>query len=51
MIEGYSEQDVVLLDEVNIPELIHSVDVVLGFYSNILLDAIAIGKKVIRYFP
>jgi hypothetical protein len=51
ILESHKGRDVILLDKVDIPELIHSVDVVIGFYSNILLDAIAIGKEVIRYFP
>ncbi|MBB1287118.1 hypothetical protein HRH25_22255 [Flavisolibacter sp. BT320] len=32
-------------------ELVHACDVVVGFYSNLLLEAEAVGKKVIRYFP
>jgi hypothetical protein len=32
-------------------ELIKSVDVVIGFYSNLLLEANTIGGKVIRYMP
>jgi hypothetical protein len=32
-------------------ELINTADVVVGFYSNFLLDAKAMGKKVVRYFP
>jgi hypothetical protein len=32
-------------------ELLHASDVVIGFFSNILLEAEALGKKVIRFFP
>lgn len=32
-------------------ELMHASDVVIGFYSNLLLEAEVLGKKVIRYFP
>ena len=37
--------------EADILELINASDLVVGFYSNVLLEAEAIGKKVIRYFP
>ncbi len=32
-------------------ELVHAADLVIGFYSNLLLEAKALGKDVIRYFP
>jgi hypothetical protein len=32
-------------------ELIHASDLVIGFFSNFLLDSKALGKKVLRYFP
>jgi hypothetical protein len=32
-------------------ELVNAVDLVIGFYSNLLLEAKAIGKNVIRFFP
>lgn len=32
-------------------ELISASDVVIGFYSNFLLDAKALGKNVVRYYP
>ncbi|MGI8892274.1 MAG: hypothetical protein ACR2GN_02325 [Bacteroidia bacterium] len=32
-------------------ELIHSADIVVGFYSNFLLEALQLNKKVLRYFP
>jgi len=41
----------IILKEVDIPELLNAVDYVIGFYSNILLEAAALGKSVIRYFP
>jgi CDP-glycerol glycerophosphotransferase (TagB/SpsB family) len=40
-----------LLAEADPLELLHASDVVIGFYSNMLLEAEAIGKKVIRFFP
>lgn len=33
------------------PELINIADLVIGFYSNFLLEANAMGKPVLRYFP
>jgi hypothetical protein len=32
-------------------ELIHASDLVIGFHSNFLLEAQALGKQVIRYYP
>lgn len=32
-------------------ELMHSADIVVGFYSNFLLEALQLNKKVLRYFP
>lgn len=32
-------------------ELINATDIVVGFYSNMLLEAEVLGKRVIRYFP
>jgi hypothetical protein len=40
-----------LLREANNLELISLSEVVIGFYSNFLLDAQALHKKVLRYFP
>jgi hypothetical protein len=40
-----------LLAKADTLELLHSSDVVIGFYSNILLEAEALGKNVIRFFP
>jgi hypothetical protein len=35
----------------SVPELIHASDLVIGFYSNLLLEARALGRPVLRYFP
>lgn len=40
-----------LVKEADVPELLVCCDLVIGFYSNILLEAHALGKRVIRYFP
>jgi hypothetical protein len=40
-----------LLSKADTLELLNASDVVIGFFSNILLEAEALGKKVIRYFP
>jgi CDP-glycerol glycerophosphotransferase (TagB/SpsB family) len=40
-----------LVKEADALELIHASDLVVGFYSNLLLEAEALGKQVIRYFP
>jgi hypothetical protein len=32
-------------------ELVNASDLLIGFYSNLLLEAKAIGKNVIRFFP
>jgi hypothetical protein len=32
-------------------ELINTADLVVGFYSNLLLEAEVLGKEIIRYFP
>jgi hypothetical protein len=49
--DNYRNDNMIVIGGANVPELLNAVDVVIGFYSNILLEAIAIGKKVIRYFP
>lgn len=46
-----SPVEIHLLTKADTLELLHSCDVVIGFYSNILLEAEALGKKVIRFFP
>jgi hypothetical protein len=43
--------NVSLLKNADSLELINAADLVVGFYSNFLLDAKAMGKKVVRYFP
>ena len=40
-----------LLEEADPLVLVHASDIVVGFYSNLLLEAEVLGKKVIRYFP
>ena len=40
-----------IINKANNPELINCADVVIGFYSNFLLEARQMGKIVIRYFP
>lgn len=40
-----------LITQADTLELIHASDLVIGFYSNVLLEAEALGKKVIRFFP
>lgn len=40
-----------LLTQSDNPELINLADLVIGFYSNFLLEAHAMNKSVIRYFP
>jgi hypothetical protein len=42
---------ITLIKEADTLELINASDLVVGFYSNILLDAAALGKTVLRYFP
>jgi hypothetical protein len=32
-------------------ELVNAADLIIGFYSNLLLEAEALGKKVLRFFP
>ncbi|AKQ44790.1 hypothetical protein TH63_02765 [Rufibacter radiotolerans] len=43
--------EVFFIKDANTLELIMACDVVIGFYSNLLLEAATLGKKVIRYFP
>jgi Protein of unknown function (DUF354) len=42
---------ITIIKEADTLELINASDLVIGFYSNILLDAAALGKVVLRYFP
>jgi hypothetical protein len=47
----HSSLNLCLITEANTQELINASDLVVGFYSNLLLEAKALGKKVVRYFP
>jgi hypothetical protein len=40
-----------IVKNVDKTELIYASDLVLGFHSNLLLEAKAMGKSVVRYFP
>jgi hypothetical protein len=40
-----------LLQQADSLELVHASDMVIGFFSNLLLEAEALDKPVIRYFP
>jgi len=51
VLDCHSDVPYKLVTEANVPELLHASDVVIGFYSNLLLEAKALNKKVIRYFP
>jgi CDP-glycerol glycerophosphotransferase (TagB/SpsB family) len=51
VIEESRHENCFLIEEADAAELIHAADVVVGFYSNLLLEAEALNKKVIRYFP
>lgn len=42
---------VFLIKNADALELINAADVIIGFYSNFLLDAKALGKNVVRYYP
>ena len=37
--------------QVDVPELIHASDAVVGFFSNLLLEADALKRPVVRYYP
>lgn len=51
IVEENKHENCFLIKEADTVELIHAADVVVGFYSNLLLEAEALNKKVIRYFP
>ncbi|SRR6266496_508778 len=51
ILQEYKKQNCFLIKEADTVELIHASDIVVGFYSNLLLEAEALGKQVIRYFP
>jgi hypothetical protein len=44
-------RNVSLIKTADALELISASDLVIGFYSNFLLDAKALGKNVVRYYP
>ena len=37
--------------QIEVPELIHASDAVVGFFSNLLLEADALKRPVVRYYP
>jgi hypothetical protein len=37
--------------QADVPELIHASDAVIGFFSNLLLEADALQRPVVRYYP
>jgi hypothetical protein len=51
VLDQHSALNVKLITESDNPELINIADLVIGFYSNFLLEAHAMGKPVLRYFP
>lgn len=51
VLDQYSSLGVTILTESNNPELVNIADLVIGFYSNFLLEAHALNKPVLRYFP
>jgi len=51
IIQKNKNQNCFLIKDADAVELIHASDIVVGFYSNLLLEADVLGKKVIRYFP
>lgn len=50
-IEKTGSRNVSLIKNADTLEMIHAADLVIGFYSNFLLDAKALGKNVVRYYP
>jgi CDP-glycerol:poly(glycerophosphate) glycerophosphotransferase len=46
-----SSAQVVVAAQTDVPELIHASDVVVGFFSNLLLEADALQRPVVRYYP
>jgi hypothetical protein len=47
-----SPQVIVAADrQAEVPELIHASDAVVGFFSNLLLEADALKRPVVRYYP
>lgn len=51
VIKDMKVSNVTLIESADTLELLKAANIVIGFYSNILLDAKAIGKEVLRYFP
>lgn len=50
-INKVKSHNVSLIKTADALELINASDLIIGFYSNFLLDAKALGKNVIRYYP
>ena len=46
-----SPQVIVAAGQAEVPELIHASDAVVGFFSNLLLEADALQRPVVRYYP
>lgn len=52
VLSKYLDRKVILVQEpIDNLDLMVASDVVIGFYSNFLMEAQALGKEVIRYFP
>lgn len=51
VLEQYPNIPHKLIKEADVPELLAASDLVIGFYSNLLLEASALQKSTIRYFP
>jgi hypothetical protein len=51
IIKRNDSQNCFLIREADTLELIQASDLVVGFYSNLLLEAEMLGKRVVRYFP
>jgi len=50
-LSGFSPSQYKLIQDADNCELINASDIVIGFHSNFLLEARALNKKVIRFFP
>jgi len=48
---GSSPQVIVADRQADVPDLIHASDAVVGFFSNLLLEADALKRPVVRYYP
>lgn len=51
VIDQYSSIDLKLITKSDNPELINIADLVVGFYSNFLVEALAMNKPILRYYP